>query len=315
VQRKLKNKCYFKYYKQGEFMAISSFRGEIYEHRLQADIESQNAPLQRTTEQEDISGEIASFLKGKDLFGYVSINKGVRTPWNLLAAADETARLQREVMVYPRQLIKACGGMANVDSFPILTLTEEQFRRPIRDRRPIRNPEPVEELEEVRYTTTDYIDFLQPKDFANKAPTLKGVDPLGRPFIAFAYWSGKSSTTRDEEDEFRGFRAKVEVVFSRYEGSAEDLRQYTSSADNQIFLCAPRMGTRVYEILDRINRLITRQPVGQPVQIDDPAYPGCSIWVENPNRTIPNGESVMQLVEHSELQEKKEVTISSFLNG
>src|SRR6185437_11604903 len=130
-------------------MSVQSFRGGVYEHRFQPIITARNTTLGNyVISQQDESGHIAKFLKGKDLFNYINTNQGVRTKRNLSLAQKEASRLQSTVMIYPSELIRACGGIAKMDSFPILELTEEKFGRNIHN---------------------SYIDFLQPEDFIGKA--------------------------------------------------------------------------------------------------------------------------------------------------
>ena len=123
------------------------------------------------------------------------------------------------------ELIKALGGKHAALRLPVLDLGQ-------------------------RMGHTGYLDFLTPKDLS--APIMRGIDSLGRPFIAICY------RTRE--------RVSVECLFQRY---TDDPKTWTAGhhrdySGHEIDMRASRIrsGTPLCAFqMDRLRRLVRSEPV------------------------------------------------------
>ncbi len=218
----------------------------------------------------DLNRLIGSYLEGnnKEITRYASVNKYQR---NLYGRCVATLRDYRGGPV-PAGLIAAVGGLWAFAEIPDFDLTTCEKYKP--DQR--------------------YIDFVQQKDLEH--PVCKGKYG-NKPFLIFVYKSPLPSTLFEDHNESRFDRYwTLEVVFARYSNGSQSFQQWTSSPEcagvsANVLLCSAPRATKEAQVLDRIHRLMTRQPLGEPIQVltTEGPYAGFSTeWIENPIRVGPD---------------------------
>lgn len=120
----------------------------------------------------------------------ISINAAKCQQKSISKDSTQHARLQLLRQIYPARLIQAVGGLEKLFALPVLSTTQQHIG------------------------DTDYLDRIDPKEM--DTPLKRGVDALGRPFIAVCY-------------EIHGHE-QVEVLFQRYSDN-NDIWQTGSTPD------------------------------------------------------------------------------------
>jgi hypothetical protein len=122
------------------------------------------------------------------------------------------------------KIINLCGGLLAISNYPVLDLNG-------------------------RNGSTDYIDFLQPKDLT--APIMRGIDCFRRPFITFRYMVSDGRNSDNME---------VETIFQRY---TDDKLCWTSGGyGKQISLYTSRINNEYELIKAHLIRLLKYESVG-----------------------------------------------------
>ncbi|MDF2550390.1 MAG: hypothetical protein K0S07_1457 [Chlamydiales bacterium] len=173
---------------------------------------------------------------------------------------DRYCAAAQNVKIYHPGLIKALGGLLEVERLPCLRLPRTQLHQSA-------------ELSLYFTLSNNHILFK-----SMNAPVMRGFDSLGRPFIAIKY--------RYNELDSPLPKTRVLVLFQtenikEWEAVASyqdpDYSQESISEETPASLC----------LLDRISRLVKREPVGRLDDLDQ----------EHNLRTLADGRSIVELAD------------------